>query len=151
VLVEQYIKGTELSVAVLGNFDSKEKLVLPIVEIVPSNEFFDFESKYTDGKSAELVPARIGRDLAERVGNYAIGIHDALMCTGYSRIDFLVKDNVIYALEINTLPGMTNNSLYPKMARAIGMTFTQLIDKLIDLGLAKYPNAVSRSIKCQKP
>jgi len=126
----------------MGEHDSSEKLVLPIVEIVPANEFFDYESKYTDGKSRELVPARISKEVEKRLGEQAVKVHDALMCNGYSRIDFLIKDDVLYALETNTLPGMTNNSLYPKMARAIGMTFPQLIDKLIDLGLARFPKKV---------
>ena len=139
ILIEKYIKGIEVSVAVMGEHDSSEKLVLPIVEIVPANEFFDYESKYTDGKSRELVPARISKEMEKRLGEQAVRVHDALMCNGYSRIDFLIKDDVLYALEINTLPGMTNNSLYPKMARAVGMTFPQLIDKLIDLGLARFP------------
>ena len=141
ILVEEYVKGAEFSVAVLGDYYSRDKLVLPIVEIVPDNEFFDYEAKYVAGKSTELVPARISPELAQRLGQSAMAVHDALMCEGYSRVDFLVKDDKIFALEINTLPGMTNNSLYPKMAREIGMTFTALIDKLIDLGLAHFRKA----------
>lgn len=133
ILIEENIEGLELSVAVIGDYWGSNKSVLPVIEIVPEHDFFDYECKYDAAKTKEIVPARIDNQLKDTVSNIALKIHNIFMCEGYSRIDFIIKDNSAYALEINTLPGMTSNSLYPKMAREINITYTQLIDQLIDL------------------
>ncbi len=133
ILIEEAIVGLELSVAVFGDYLKPDRNALPIVEIIPQSEFFDYQNKYTLNLAEEIVPARISQELTERVQKTAELIHDLFLCEGYSRTDMLVKDNDIYVLEINTLPGMANNSLYPKMAREVGLTFCQLLDQLISL------------------
>jgi D-alanine-D-alanine ligase len=134
ILVESYIEGTELTVGVIGN---KELEALPIIEIIPdeSHEFFDYEAKYTAGVTREICPARINAELTKSAQNYAKIAHRSLFCKGYSRSDMILKDNEIYVLETNTIPGMTATSLFPQAAQKAGMSFSQVLDKLIELGL----------------
>ncbi len=134
ILVESYIKGTELTAGVIGN---KELEALPIIEIIPdeAHEFFDYEAKYTAGVTREICPARINEELTQRAQSYAKIAHRSLFCRGYSRTDMILKDNEIYALETNTIPGMTATSLFPQAAQQAGLSFSQVLDKLIELGL----------------
>ncbi len=134
VLLEAYIKGTEITGAVIGN---KNPEALPIIEIVPKNThaFFDYQAKYTAGETEEICPARISDQLTRRAQKLAKQSHDALFCKGYSRTDMLVNGNDIYVLETNTIPGMTACSLLPLAAEKAGMNFSQLIDRLIELAL----------------
>ena len=131
-LVEEYLKGTELTVAVIGN---DEPQALPVIEIVPKREFFDYHAKYDAGASEEIVPARIPDDVAKRVQDLAVRAHRALGCRGMSRTDFVWIGDRIVALEVNTIPGMTANSLLPKAARAAGIGFGDLITRFIDWAL----------------
>ncbi len=133
-LVEQYIAGMEVTGGVLGN---EELEALPLVEIVPGDkyEFFDYEAKYTPGASHEICPARLPGDIAGKAREYALRAHDALHCRGYSRTDMIVSGEDIYILETNTIPGMTMTSLFPQAAAAAGMSFSRLMDRLIDLAL----------------
>ena len=139
ILLESYIKGTELTCGVVGNQDRLE--TLPIVEIVPSthHRFFDYVAKYTTGAADEICPARIDQKTEEAIRDYAIRAHKALFLKGYSRSDFILKDDCLYILETNTIPGMTPNSLLPLSARTAGISFSSLLDKLIELGLEKAP------------
>jgi D-alanine-D-alanine ligase len=134
VLVEAYISGIELTAGVIGN---KELEALPIIEIIPddAHEFFDYEAKYTAGVSQEICPARIDAELTQKAQNYAKMAHQALFCEGYSRTDMILKDREIYVLETNTIPGMTANSLLPRAAKTAGISFSRLLDKLIELGI----------------
>ena len=133
VLVERYIQGTELTVAVLGNDDPQ---AFPVIEIVPQSEFYDFDSKYAPGGSQHICPARIKPDVAARVQECAIEAHKALGCAGVSRTDFILDDaGVAWILETNTIPGMTGTSLLPDAARAAGMTFPELVTEMIRLAL----------------
>ncbi len=134
ILVESYINGTELTGGVIGN---KELEALPLIEIVPDNshDFFDYEAKYTAGVTQEICPARIDEGLTQKAQNYAKLAHRALCCRGYSRTDMILSNNEIYVLETNTIPGMTATSLFPQAARQAGMDFSQVLDKLIELGL----------------
>jgi D-alanine-D-alanine ligase len=136
ILVESYIEGTELTAGVLGN---RELEALPLIEIVPdkSHEFFDYEAKYTAGVTQEICPARINEELTQKAQNYARIAHQALFCKGYSRTDMILKDNEMYVLETNTIPGMTATSLFPQAAQQAGMSFSQVLDRLIELGLEK--------------
>ena len=136
VLVEEYIKGTEITVGILGN-DALE--ALPVIEIVPNPEylFFDYEAKYKSGATAEICPARISPELTRRAQELAKAAHRVLFCENYSRSDMIIRGNDIYLLETNTIPGMTANSLLPKAARAAGIEFPALLDKLVELALAK--------------
>lgn len=136
VLIEQYIKGKELTVPVIGNFGKEE--ALPVIEIIPKNEFYDYESKYTEGGSVHVCPAEISNDLTKEVQDAAVLAHRALGCSGYSRSDFLVsEDGLAYILETNTLPGMTPLSLFPDSARTVGISYGELLDRFIELALEK--------------
>jgi len=134
ILVESYINGTELTGGVLGN---KQLEALPLIEIVPdkSHDFFDYEAKYTAGITQEICPARINAELTQKAQNYAKIAHRALFCKGYSRTDMILQDDEVYVLETNTIPGMTATSLFPQAAQKAGMSFSQVLDKLIELGL----------------
>lgn len=133
-LVEKYIPGTEITCGVLGN-DSLE--ALPLVEIIPGEgyEFFDYNAKYTPGASKEICPARISPDLTAKAQNYGIRAHQALFCRGYSRTDMIVSGHEVFVLETNTIPGMTQTSLYPQAAAAVGLPFPALLDRLIELAM----------------
>ncbi|MDL2269746.1 D-alanine--D-alanine ligase, partial [Desulfosarcina sp. OttesenSCG-928-A07] len=135
VMVEAHIKGTEVTGAVLGN-DTLE--ALPLVEIIPGekHEFFDYAAKYEPGASTEICPARLDPELSQKAMECAMAAHRLLYCKGYSRTDMIIRDRVCYVLETNTIPGMTATSLLPKSANAAGMTFSQLLDRLIELGMA---------------
>ncbi len=133
VLIERYISGTELTVAVLGNEDV---VALPIIEIIPKSAFYDFESKYAADGSQHICPARLPEDVARKVQNEAVKAHKALSCSGTSRSDFILEeDGSCWCLETNTIPGMTATSLLPDAARAAGMSFPDLCKKLIELAL----------------
>jgi len=134
VLVESYIQGTEITGSVLGN---DEPEALPLIEIIPDphHEFFDYEAKYTAGITQEICPALISPTLTEKAQTYARMAHQALFCRGYSRTDMIVRDEEIFVLETNTIPGMTPTSLFPQAARVAGMSFGRLLDRLIELGI----------------
>ena len=140
VLIESYIKGVEITGAVIGN---KDLQALPIIEIIPDekHDFFDYEAKYTAGITQEICPARIDDSLTVRAQTYSKMAHQALSCKGYSRTDMILKDNDIYVLETNTIPGMTPTSLLPQAANAAGLNFSQLLDRLIELGIEGHPPA----------
>ena len=132
VIVEEYIKGMELSCGVLGN----EKLkALPVIEIRPKNEFFDYEAKYNPKKCEEIVPAEISGKVEEEVRRWSTEIYKTVGCRGFARVDFIVKEGKPYVLEINTIPGLTPQSLLPKEAKAAGMSHGQLLDEIIRLAI----------------
>ena len=134
VLIERYVKGTELTVAVLGN---EEPEALPIILIVPKSDFYDFESKYAPGGSQHICPAPLQGDVTERVQEMAIRAHVALGCRGMSRSDFILEDDgSCWILETNTIPGMTGTSLLPDAGRAAGISFSELCTRLVKLALA---------------
>ena len=137
VMAESYIAGTELTAGVIGN---KKLKALPIIEIVPnqSREFFDYEAKYTPGVTQEICPARIDDELTQQAQSYAKIAHQALYCRGYSRTDMILVDREIYVLETNTIPGMTATSLLPQAAQVGGLSFSQLMDNLIELALEEH-------------
>lgn len=135
VMVEEYIKGIETTVGVIEKFRGEELYALPPVEIRSKKEFFDFEAKY-EGKSEEIVPATYSTDLKIEVSELGRKAHKALGLRHYSRSDFIIHPKRgIFALEVNTLPGMTNESLIPKELRAVGSDGYELIDHLIKLAL----------------
>ena len=133
LLAEQFVSGVEVSVPVIGNKDLE---VLPIIEIVPVSEFYDFHSKYTPGMSQHIIPARISSEAEEKVRYFAKKAYEKTGCRGVSRIDFIIDEsNNPYAIEINTIPGMTETSLVPDSAKNMGMTFPNLVDKIVKLAL----------------
>ena len=133
VLVETYISGKEYTVAVLGNDDPQ---ALPVIEIVPTNEFYDFESKYTPGGSQHICPAMLSADETQAIQAMAVKAHTVLGCRGVSRSDFM-RDSAgtFWILETNTIPGMTGTSLLPDAGRAAGIEFPQLCTQLIEFAL----------------
>jgi D-alanine-D-alanine ligase len=136
ILVEMFIKGIELTGGVIGN---ETLQALPIIEIIPdeSHEFFDYDAKYTAGVTQEICPARIDNAMTEKAQACAKAAHRAIFCKGYSRTDMILSDEEIYVLETNTIPGMTPTSLLPQAAAAAGISFSDLLDRLIELSLEK--------------
>ncbi|HLS66635.1 MAG TPA: D-alanine--D-alanine ligase [Pseudogracilibacillus sp.] len=137
ILVEQYIDGVELTVPVMGKMGEEE--ALPIIEIVPKNDLYDYEAKYSDGGSEHIIPARIDEKLTEQIQRYAILAHQVLGCKTYSRADFLLtNDGTPYILEVNTLPGMTPTSLFPDSARSVNLSYDDMIERFVQLTLDDY-------------
>ena len=130
VLIETFIDGTELTCGVVkaGDMD----IAMPIAEVIPKNEFFDFEAKYDPTKSDEIIPARISPELTNRIKTLSSMIYDILRCEGIIRVEYIVRDDEIFMLEVNTTPGMTSNSFVPKMVRAMGGTLREVLTKIID-------------------
>jgi D-alanine-D-alanine ligase len=131
VIVEQYIQGDEITCPIL-NGD-----LLPVISIRPKASFFDYQSKYEDGGAEEQVLS-LPSDLYRQVKETALACYQSLKCSVYARVDMIIKNGVPYVMEINTLPGLTQNSLLPKSALAAGISFSQLLDLIIDASLRKY-------------
>jgi len=130
ILIEEYIKGRELTVSIVDND------ILPIIEIKPSHELYDYECKYSKGMTDYICPAELDDSLTDKIKETAIKIYKLLKCRHYGRVDFrLDKNNQHWFLEVNTLPGMTETSLVPKAAKAVDVTFDQLIQKIISQAL----------------
>jgi len=126
VMVEQFIEGRELTVTLIGD------KALPVCEIIPSHELYDYECKYTSGMSKYVCPADIDLDLTKRVQEITERLFDVLKCRHYSRADFrLDHEDNLWFLEMNTLPGMTDTSLAPMAAKAAGFSFNELIDRIV--------------------
>ncbi|MFH1979234.1 MAG: D-alanine--D-alanine ligase [Patescibacteria group bacterium] len=138
ILIEEYIDGAEATCGILENFRGQKNYALPVVEIIPpKGSFFDYKVKY-DGSTHEICPAGFDNSIKKEIENIALRAHRVLGCRHYSRADFMIGKKGIYLLEVNTLPGMTAESLYPKAARAAGLEFPQLLDHLIKLALRLY-------------
>lgn len=126
VIIEKKIIGREFSVGILGG------KTLPPIEIIPSDGFYDYEHKYQAGKTEELCPVNISEELDELLRESALKVHQVLRLGYYSRIDFIINaEGIAYCLEANTLPGMTPESLLPKEAKAVGISFQELCDKIL--------------------
>ena len=137
IIVENGVKNVrEIEVSVLGNEEPQASVC---GEILPSREFYSYESKYVDGTSGLLIPAPLPEDVADRIREYAVRAYKAIDCAGMARADFFVeKDtNKIYLNELNTIPGFTSISMYPKLWQAGGLTYAQLVDRLIELALER--------------
>ena len=133
VMVEKFIKGRELTVGVL---DGK---AMPVTEIIPKSGFYDYKNKYQPGMTDEPCPAPITADETAAIQAMAERVYKALRLEAYGRVDFIMgEDGVFYCLEANTLPGMTPTSLIPRMGRAMGMSYGELCDRLIEASLKKY-------------
>lgn len=130
ILIEEYIHGREITVSILGGE------ALPIVEVKPKHQLYDYECKYTKGMTEYFCPANIDSDLTNLIKEKALTAFSACKCEVFGRVDFILdRNNVPYFLEINTLPGMTDLSLVPMAARAAGISFNELVQKIIDLSL----------------
>lgn len=133
VIVEEFIEGTEITCGILGDTP------LPLIEIIPNKKFkfYDYKAKYGKGGSEHIIPARLTRALADKAQKVALQAYKALECGVYARVDMIVKGNKIYVLEVNTLPGMTPTSLLPQAAEKAGLSFSKLLDEIIELSLKK--------------
>jgi D-alanine-D-alanine ligase len=126
ILVEKYVKGREIQVGILGERG------IGAIEIVPKNEFYDFEAKYTDGMATHIMPAPLPQDQYIELLHLGERAHASLGCSGYSRVDFIVTEGKeAYLLEVNTLPGMTALSLLPEIAEHAGIGFEDLVERII--------------------
>ena len=136
VVVEEGITGQEVEVAVLGNRDCDASLV---GEIGASAQFYDYDDKYINGTSQLYIPARIPQEVSEKIRQTAVRAYRLLGCSGLARVDFIVTagDNRVILNEINTLPGFTSISMYPKLWMAMGLSYGELLDKLIELALQR--------------
>lgn len=135
ILIEKFIDGIEVTSTVIGNETTE---VLPLIEITSENEFYDFESKYTPGMCSHIIPARVDQSIQAKVAEISQRVYKALDCGGYARVDFIIdRSGNPFVLEINTIPGMTEMSLVPDAARAAGISFEELVERIVKMGLSK--------------
>ena len=131
-IIEEYIKGREFTVGILG------QIALPVIEVRPHNKFFDFEAKYKTGMTDYIVPAEIDEKLSDKAKIAGLVAHKSLGCRGFSRVDMILgEDGNFYVLELNSIPGLTETSLLPKAARSIGIDFLKLCIILIEAAYEK--------------
>ncbi|MFA6524656.1 MAG: D-alanine--D-alanine ligase family protein [Patescibacteria group bacterium] len=150
LLIEQGLKKPrEIEVSVLGNNDPQASVP---GEIIPSNEFYDYDAKYVDDKSRSIIPAKLSKKTADSIKKMAIKAYQTLDCAGMARVDFLIdkKTGKIYLNEVNTIPGFTSISMYPKLWAASGISYQKLIDKLIQLALERFKDS-RQSLTSYKP
>lgn len=129
VLVEKMLEGTEITCGVLRTTRNAYKL--PVTEIVSKNGFFDYEAKYTEGLAEEIIPARIPDELAKECQELSLKIYDIFHCNWFARVDYIIENGELYLLEINTIPGMSKESIVPKMLRADNIELKEILDEII--------------------
>jgi D-alanine-D-alanine ligase len=129
-IVERYIKGTEVTCGLMKGLDGFT--LFPITEIIPKNEFFDYEAKYTEGKAEEITPARIDDEMTKKCQNLAMEIYNLTNCSGIIRVDFIIKGNQVYFLELNSIPGMSRESIIPKQVRSMGLKMETILQQVIE-------------------
>jgi D-alanine-D-alanine ligase len=129
-IVERYIKGTEVTCGLMKR--GEDFTVFPITEIIPENEFFDYESKYTVGKAKEITPARIDEDVSKKCQEMAMAIYKLTSCSGIIRVDFIIKGNQVYFLELNSIPGMSEESIIPKQVHSMGLKMPTVLQQVIE-------------------
>ena len=136
ILIEKGVNAREIEVSVLGNENPRASIP---GEIKPSDEFYSYNAKYIDGKSELFIPAPISDELSKQVQELAVRTYEAIDCAGMARADFLLDrdTNTLYLNEVNTIPGFTSISMYPKLWEASGVTYEQLVDELINLALER--------------
>jgi D-alanine-D-alanine ligase len=131
VFVEEYILGKEITIGIIGT--GKDLQALPILELVPKNEFYDFEAKYTAGMTKFILPANLPKPIYQKAQAIALDAHRALRCYGVSRVDIIVgRDHIPYVHEVNTIPGMTDQSDLPAEAAYAGINFDDLVVKILE-------------------
>jgi D-alanine-D-alanine ligase len=138
VMVEKFISGREVTCGILENFQHEKYFALPVIEIIPpaNKSFFDYQCKY-DGTTQEICPAEFNKEITQNIQETARRAHQVLGCRDYSRADMIVAEDGVYILEVNTLPGLTKESLLPKAAARVGYSFDQLLDHLLTLALKR--------------
>jgi D-alanine-D-alanine ligase len=140
VIVEEFINGTEVT---HGLYKTVHKEVLfPVTEVIPKNDFFDFEAKYTAGMAEEITPARISQALTEKIQQTSSYIYSLLGCNGIVRIDYIIKNDTAYLLEVNTTPGMTQTSFIPQQIRAMGTPIGDVFSEIIEDSITRHLSQV---------
>lgn len=129
-LIEEFIDGKEFTCGLVKI--KNKKIIFPVTEVLPKNEFFDFEAKYTPGAAEEITPARLPANLFEKCQSISSEIYDLCQCEGIVRIDYILKNEEFYFLEVNTTPGMTATSFIPQQINAMGLTLKDIISLIID-------------------
>ncbi len=134
ILIEEFIRGKEITASI---YDVENTICLPLIEIIPKTGFYDYQTKYTPGLSEHIIPARLSEETYKKAQELGVLAHQALGCRHHSRVDMIVEEDTqnIYVLEVNTIPGMTETSLYPESAKAFGIEFPDLIDSFIKSAL----------------
>lgn len=136
ILVEKFIAGREITASVVGNEDP---VVFPLIEITSQNAFYDYEAKYTPGRCEHIIPARIPQAAAEQIATWSKKAYTVLNCKGFARVDFMLTEKgEPLILELNTVPGFTEMSLVPDAARAAGVKFTDLVERIVQLAQENY-------------
>jgi D-alanine-D-alanine ligase len=130
ILVEQFIDGPEFTCGLVKL--SNQELIFPVTEVIPQNEFFDFDAKYTAGKTDEITPARISPELTQKIQQLSSRIYDLCDCSGIVRMDYILKDNEFYFLEVNTTPGMTATSFVPQQIAAMDRKLGDVLGLIIE-------------------
>lgn len=129
ILIESFVKGREITCGVIN---SKGKFyVLPLCEVISKKEFFDYEAKYNPELSSEVIPAEVDEIVEEDIKATSVFLYKKLNCSGVVRMDYIVAEDGIYFLEVNTIPGMSKNSIVPKMAKEFGFTYTELLNMIL--------------------
>ncbi len=130
VLIQEFMMGREITCGMISN--NGQLIIFPLCEIVSKKEFFDYEAKYTDGMADEILPAPISEDLAEKCRNISAFLYEKLNCKGVVRFDYILDGGEFYFLEVNTIPGLTANSIVPRMAKYMGMSIKDLFTLMVE-------------------
>jgi len=130
-LVEEYVRGTEITCGILDDPATGAPAALPLIEVVPHADFYDYAAKYAAGGSEHIIPARVSAEVAARAQALAVRAYQALGCEGMGRVDMIAQGGDIVVLEVNTIPGMTATSLLPEAAKAAGLSFADLLDRIV--------------------
>ncbi len=142
VFIEKYIDGKEVTVGIIGN---EEIEVLPIIEIRTRRGFYDYKAKYTPGESFHIIPPELPKNLIKKVENIAIKTYKVLKCSGFARMEIIIdKKNRPFVLDVNTIPGLTKVSLLPDAAKFKGISFSQLCEIILNLGLEKWKKKIGK-------
>ena len=130
ILIEEFIEGKEFTCGLVKLSD--QKILFPVTEVIPQNEFFDFEAKYTAGKTDEITPARLSPEMTNKIQQLSSRIYDLCDCSGIVRVDYILKDGEFYFLEVNTTPGMTATSFVPQQIAAMGRKLGDILGLIIE-------------------
>lgn len=142
IIIEEFINGIELTVPIYG---ASSPRALPVIEIIPKGEFYTYRTKYEEGMSTHIIPARIEASIYKSVQDAALRAYQALMCFGFARVDIMLNENnEIFALEVNTIPGMTKTSLFPESALKEGITFAEVADNLVKWAIERHEKGKER-------